>query len=132
MFLESRTEAMIFEDLKPAGFEAVQLRSGDLIWARELRKEFLPRLLDDESEETSSVRGERYSGRQQRVHQELRDRMITSFISKLPEGIWEIRYQLRAEVPGEFHALPVSGQAMYVPEIRANGSEIRILVRDRG
>ena len=134
LLIESKNalEYMLFEDLKPAGFEALQLRSGDLIWARELRKEFLPRLLDDESEETSSDRGERYSGRRQRVHQELRDRMITSFMSKLPEGFWEIRYQLRAEVPGEFHALPVSGQAMYVPEIRANGSEIKILVRDRG
>ena len=44
--------------------------------------------------------------------------------------VWEIRYDLRAEVPGEFHALPVVGQAMYVPEIRANGSELRIRVND--
>jgi hypothetical protein len=52
------------------------------------------------------------------------------FLDKLPEGVWEIRYNLRAEVPGEFHALPVVGQAMYVPEIRCNGAEVRIAVKD--
>ncbi len=53
------------------------------------------------------------------------------FIDKLPEGVWEIRYELRAEVPGDFHALPVLGHAMYVPEIRANGQELRLTVADR-
>ncbi len=52
------------------------------------------------------------------------------FIDKLPEGIWEIRYDLRAEAPGQFHALPVVGKAMYVPEIRCNGAEIRLNVKD--
>ncbi len=37
---------------------------------------------------------------------------------------------LRAEVPGEFHALPLVGHAMYVPEIRANGQELVIRVVD--
>lgn len=42
-----------------------------------------------------------------------------------------MHYQLRAEVPGDFHALPVLGHAMYIPEIRANGAEIRQTVEDR-
>jgi uncharacterized protein YfaS (alpha-2-macroglobulin family) len=41
-----------------------------------------------------------------------------------------MRYDFRAEVPGKFHALPVLGQAMYVPEIRANSAEIRVNVED--
>jgi alpha-2-macroglobulin len=53
------------------------------------------------------------------------------FIDKLPEGVWEIRYALRAEAPGTFHALPLIGQAMYVPEIRSNGTEIRLTVEDK-
>ena len=61
----------------------------------------------------------------------LRDRKIAMFLDKLPEGVWEIRYELRAEVPGQFHALPLLGHAMYVPEIRANGAETRLEVRDR-
>src|SRR5215468_5643216 len=72
-----------------------------------------------------------YTGRSRWVYQELRDRKVALFIDKLPEGVWEIRYDLRAEVPGKFHALPVMGQAMYVPEIRCNGSEIRIEVEDK-
>ena len=29
-----------------------------------------------------------------------------------------MRYELRAEVPGKFHALPVMAQALYVPELK--------------
>ena len=45
--------------------------------------------------------------------------------------MWEIRYSVRAETPGQFHALPVLGYAMYVPEIRTNGTELRITVLDK-
>jgi len=36
-----------------------------------------------------------------------------------------------AEVPGKFSALPVSGFAMYVPEVRCNGDEVKLTVEDR-
>ena len=71
-----------------------------------------------------------YTGCNRWVFQEMRDRKVALFIDKLPEGVWEIRYDLRAEVPGKFHALPVLGHAMYVPEIRCNGAELRVTVRD--
>jgi uncharacterized protein YfaS (alpha-2-macroglobulin family) len=48
----------------------------------------------------------------------------------LPEGVWEIRYQLRAETPGRFHALPVLSHAMYTPEIRGNSAENHINVEE--
>jgi uncharacterized protein YfaS (alpha-2-macroglobulin family) len=66
------------------------------------------------------------------MHQELRDRRVAFFVDKLPQGVWEIRYDLRAEVPGRFHALPTMGEAMYVPEIRCNGAEARLTVTERG
>jgi Bacterial Alpha-2-macroglobulin MG10 domain len=69
-----------------------------------------------------------YTGRRRLVYQELRDRKVALFIDKLPEGVWEIRYQLRAEAPVIGHALPVIGHAMYAPEIRANGVETRLIV----
>jgi uncharacterized protein YfaS (alpha-2-macroglobulin family) len=56
---------------------------------------------------------------------------VALFLDQCPQGVWEIRYELRAEAPGEFHALPVLGQAMYVPEVRANGAEVRLQVLDR-
>ena len=71
-----------------------------------------------------------FTGRTRWVYQELRDRKVALFLDKLPEGVWQLRYEMRAEVPGVFHALPVLGHAMYVPEIRCNGAEIRVRVED--
>jgi alpha-2-macroglobulin len=134
--LESKNdyEYLVFEDLKPAGFEAVELQSGEFLQARELKAAEIghrfgagaPALIPDPDD------FERYTGRQQYVHQELRDRKVALFVDRLPQGVWEIRYELRAEVPGRFHALPVLGHAMYVPEIRCNGAEIRVEVGERG
>ncbi|HEX5085199.1 MAG TPA: alpha-2-macroglobulin family protein, partial [Blastocatellia bacterium] len=132
-------EYLLFEDLKPAGLEAVELRSGSPLYARELKsgaatRKFAayPETPDDseESGELSPEENANYTGRRRWVYQELRDRKVALFIDKLPEGVWEIRYQLRAETPGRFHALPVIGHAMYAPEIRANGVETRLVVED--
>jgi len=73
-----------------------------------------------------------YTGAQRWVYQELRDRQVAEFVDHLPQGVWEIRYDFRAETPGQFHALPVLGRAMYVPEIRCNSAELRVTVADRG
>ena len=105
-------EYLLFEDLKPAGLEAVQIRSGENLYVRELKS--------DGS----------FTGRTRWVYQELRDRKVALFIDHLPEGVWELRYEMRAEAPGAFHALPVLGHAMYVPEIRTNGAEMRLRVVD--
>ncbi|HSK62328.1 MAG TPA: alpha-2-macroglobulin family protein [Pyrinomonadaceae bacterium] len=105
-------EYLLFEDLKPAGLEAVQLRSGGGLSIRELKS------------------GGGFTGRERWVYQELRDRKVALFVDKLPEGFWQISYEMRAEVPGAFHALPVLGHAMYVPEIRTNGSESHMRVVD--
>ncbi|HEU4796175.1 MAG TPA: hypothetical protein VFT02_11125, partial [Pyrinomonadaceae bacterium] len=105
-------EYLLFEDLKPAGLEAVQLRSGEGLTIRELKS------------------GGGFTGRARWVYEELRDRKVALFIDKLPEGLWQVSYEMRAEVPGAFHALPVLGHAMYVPEIRTNGAENHMRVVD--
>jgi len=146
-------EYLVFEDLKPAGLEAVRIRSGEPVYARELKSGTIeagaamagdPGRNGTESPLGGTVQGggtglldggresNDYTGRSRWVYQELRDRKVALFIDKLPEGFWEIRYDLRAEVPGEFHALPLVGHAMYVPEIRANGRELVIRVIDAG
>ncbi|HJW96233.1 MAG TPA: alpha-2-macroglobulin family protein [Thermoanaerobaculia bacterium] len=96
-------EYLLFEDLKPAGLEAVSLNSG-------------------------SMSAQSKEGGYAYVYQELRDRKVALFADRLAQGTWTIRYELRAETPGSFHALPVLGEAMYVPEIRANGEETHITV----
>ncbi len=156
-------EYLMFEDLKPAGLEAVEVRSGDSVFARELKSGVVQRTFNTNTNSVNPLgplharplrpQGQRilsatgspvfiprpgpealdesdYTGRTRWVYQELRDRKVALFIDKLPEGVWQIRYHLRAEVPGQFHALPVLGQAMYVPEIRCNGAEIRVNVED--
>jgi uncharacterized protein YfaS (alpha-2-macroglobulin family) len=105
-------EYLLFEDLKPAGLEAVQLRSGEGMYIRELKS------------------GSGFTGRARWVYQELRDRKVALFVDHLPEGVWQMSYEMRAEAPGAFHALPVLGHAMYVPEIRTNGAETRVTVVD--
>jgi alpha-2-macroglobulin len=120
-------EYLMFEDLKPAGLEAVQIRSGENVYVRELKSGALnvksTALMNFKSASD-------FTGRTRWVYQELRDRKVALFIDHLPEGVWQVSYEMRAEAPGAFHALPVLGQAMYVPEIRTNGSEVRIKVVD--
>ncbi|MEM7227654.1 MAG: alpha-2-macroglobulin family protein [Planctomycetota bacterium] len=126
-------EYLVFEDLKPAGFEAVQVRSGEAAWIRQLSGTAIKAMTSgDVAERFPATRlGGEYTGRSRWVHQELRDRTTAIFVDKLGEGIWEIRFDYRAEVPGEFHGLPLMAHAMYVPEIRANSDETRITVIDR-
>lgn len=164
-------EYLVFEDLKPAGFEAVEIRSGESLYARELKSGAVerklgrrattasaqinraammldpatgfpvasavppdavpvPMIIDPATGTPIPVTHDDHTGRQRWVYQELRDRKVALFIDKLSEGVWQIRYDLRAEVPGEFHALPVVGHAMYVPEIRANSAEVRVKVTE--
>ncbi|HVT45659.1 MAG TPA: alpha-2-macroglobulin family protein [Thermoanaerobaculia bacterium] len=129
-------EYLLLEDLKPAGLEAVELVSGTPLHARKLKsyiveekhganakaKGLPPTVVPPASDATAT----------RSVYQELRDRKVALFIDRLEQGVWEIRYTLRAEVPGTFHALPLIGGAMYVPEIRGNSDEIRIVVEEAG
>jgi uncharacterized protein YfaS (alpha-2-macroglobulin family) len=120
-------EYLLFEDLKPAGLEAVQIRSGENLYVREIKSGALNgRNASLMSFETASD----FTGRTRWVYQELRDRKVALFIDHLPEGVWQVSYEMRAESPGSFHALPVLGHAMYVPEIRTNSGEVRIKVID--
>jgi uncharacterized protein YfaS (alpha-2-macroglobulin family) len=126
---------LVFEDLKPAGFEATDVTSGEGLSALELRSATVTRKFaagDPRGSDRNVRHDERddVTGREVWVYQELRDRKVALFIDHLPQGIWEIRYPVRAEVPGSFHALPVIGHAMYVPEIRGNSAEVRVEVRE--
>ncbi len=131
-------EYLLFEDLKPGGLEAVQLRSGENLYVKELKSGVLG---SSPTVKEGSIAARRstlmnytsatdFTGRTRWVYQELRDRKVAMFIDHLPEGVWQLSYEMRAESPGAFHALPVLGHAMYVPEIRTNGTEVRIKVVD--
>jgi alpha-2-macroglobulin len=132
-------EYLLFEDLKPGGLEAVQLRSGESMYVKELKSGAFSRVQSPMSNVQSQsnrlgsfnfTSPADFTGRTRWVYQELRDRKVAMFIDHLPEGVWQLSYEMRAESPGTFHALPVLGHAMYVPEIRTNGTEVRIRVVD--
>jgi len=91
---------LAFEDMKPAGCEPVDLISG----------------------------GRFAGGLCPNV--ELRDTKVVFFIGLLEQGDHILRYKLRAETPGTFHALPTSGFAMYAPEVRAISDEMRLKIND--
>jgi uncharacterized protein YfaS (alpha-2-macroglobulin family) len=86
--------------MKPAGCEPVQLQSGHTF------------------------------GNDLWANVELRDDRVVFFAGHLGKGTHVLRYKLRAETPGRFHALPARGFAMYAPEIHAQSDELRLRVRD--
>jgi alpha-2-macroglobulin len=119
-------EYLLFEDMKPGGLEAVELRSGANLYINQVKSGSL----SGKKSVLMSYNAADFTGQTRWVYQELRDRKVAMFIDHLPEGVWQLSYEMRAESPGAFHALPVLGHAMYVPEIRTNGSEVRIKVVD--
>ena len=60
------------------------------------------------------------------AYMEPRDSTVDFFIRALPRGTHTLRYQLRAEAPGIYKALPALATAMYAPELRANSDDIRL------
>jgi hypothetical protein len=91
---------LAFEDQKPAGCEPMELRSGGR-WAGGLC-----------------------------ANLELRDQKVVFFIGLLEQGRHVLRYKLRAETPGKFHALPARGFAMYAPEVKAISDEMRLGIKE--
>jgi uncharacterized protein YfaS (alpha-2-macroglobulin family) len=102
LVLDSKNEYdyCCFEDMKPAGCEPLALRSGE---------SYGDGLCSD---------------------MELRDTKTAFFVDHLPQGTRVLRYRLRAEVPGAFHALPTNGYAMYAPEVRALSDGWHVSVTD--
>ena len=92
---------VMFNDMKPAGCEAVSKKSG-YSWRDGLG-----------------------------VFMEFRDERVSMFASWVPQGKHTLTYRLRAEVPGKFHALPTVVEAMYAPLVRANSDEWRVNILDK-
>lgn len=94
-------EYLVFEDRKPAGCEAVDLKSGYIY--------------------QNGVY----------LNRELRDEKVVFFLNNLPQGTQVLTYRLKAEIPGTFHALPHFAQAMYAPQIKGISDEAIIEIRDQ-
>jgi uncharacterized protein YfaS (alpha-2-macroglobulin family) len=93
-------EHLLFEDLKPAGFEPLEVRSG----------------------------GNYQNGICSNV--EFRDAKTALFATWLEQGRHTLSYRLRAELPGELRAAPARGEAMYAPDVAGTSSSFRFTVKD--
>jgi hypothetical protein len=71
-----------------------------------------------------------YSGNELGAYMELRDDRVTLFVARLARGRHSISYRLRAEIPGQFSALPTRASAMYAPELKANSDELKLRIAD--
>ena len=101
LILESKNdyEYLLFSDAKAAGFEALDALSGYV------------------------------SGGALSAYMEPRDQTVDFFIRALPRGTSTLRYQLRAEAPGIYKALPATAEAMYAPELRGNSEDLKLEVQ---
>ncbi len=71
-----------------------------------------------------------YNANDMGAYMELRDERVCFFCRTLPRGKSSVSYRMRAEIPGQFSALPARGTAMYAPELKGNSDEIKIKVVD--
>jgi uncharacterized protein YfaS (alpha-2-macroglobulin family) len=63
-------------------------------------------------------------------YQEYRDEKVAFFSERLPQGTHNLRYRVKAEIPGRFSALPARIEAMYAPELKGNSSEWKARIED--
>jgi hypothetical protein len=103
LLIESKNdyEYLLFEDMKAAGFEPMEQRSGFSAGSKGLP-----------------------------AYVEYRDNRVTFFVRWLARGTHSVNYRMRAEIPGKFAALPTRASAMYAPELRGNSDEIKLNIVD--
>lgn len=71
-----------------------------------------------------------YNGNELGAYVEFRDMKVRFFVRCLARGKHSVSYRLRAEIPGQFSALPASGLGIYAPELKANSDEFNIVIKD--
>jgi uncharacterized protein YfaS (alpha-2-macroglobulin family) len=104
-------EYLIFEDMKAAGFEPVEVRSG----------------YGGSSGTGGAGAG---GGNALGAYVEFRDNRVAFFVRALARGKHSVAYRMRAETPGQFSALPARGYAMYAPELKGNSDELKLRITD--
>jgi uncharacterized protein YfaS (alpha-2-macroglobulin family) len=72
-----------------------------------------------------------YNGNELGAYVEFRDEKVSFFVYRLMRGKHSVSYRLRAEIPGEFSALPTVIQAMYAPELKGNSDEDKVKIVDK-
>jgi uncharacterized protein YfaS (alpha-2-macroglobulin family) len=71
-----------------------------------------------------------YNGNEMGAYMEVRDDRVSFFVRALARGKHSVSYRMRAEIPGQFSALPSRAEAMYAPELKGNSDEIKLGIED--
>jgi uncharacterized protein YfaS (alpha-2-macroglobulin family) len=71
-----------------------------------------------------------YNANDMGAYMEMRDDRVCFFVRRLARGKHSVSYRLRAEIPGQFSALPARASAMYAPELKGNSDEIKVVIED--
>jgi len=95
---------LLVEDFYPAGMEPVN---------PELETE----VQEDGAPETHRISKEDAWWWPTFDHQELRDERAVFYATRLYAGTYQVRYTLRAAIPGEYRVLPATASEMYFPEV---------------
>jgi len=133
---EERTVTEVYEELEPLA-EGAEVGIGDeveILLTITAKNDYHYLAFEDMKaagfEPVERTSGSAYSGVVS--YRELRDERVVFFCSSLPQGKHELRYRVRAEIPGNFHVMPAQGFAMYLPDVRATSAEGRISVTEPG
>lgn len=114
---ESRRQVVI-DDPLPAGLEAVDTNLETAAKSRGVK--------DDDGEEQKVGKGNAHPGaltgigaafQPVRVHREVKDDRVLTFIENLPPGMYHFRYLARATAVGRFVVPPTRVEAMYNPDV---------------
>ncbi|MFO0918525.1 MAG: hypothetical protein U0872_09445 [Planctomycetaceae bacterium] len=112
-----------------------QLKSGDLVQVEleiDSKNDYEYLIFEDRKAagfEPVDVRSG-YTGNELGAYVEFRDEKVCFFVRQLARGKSSVNYRLRAEIPGQFSALPAEASAMYAPELRGNSDEIKLSITD--
>lgn len=71
-----------------------------------------------------------YNGNAIGAYVEYKNEKVVMFAQHLGHGKYSVSYKVRAEIPGNFSALPTKVYAMYAPELKGNSDENKIIIVD--
>jgi alpha-2-macroglobulin len=103
---------LVLEDFYPAGMEPVD-----------------PTLNTEQAETEPTLTAERRGWWSFGFdHQELRDERALFYATRLAAGTYELRYYLRASIPGSYQVIPATASEMYFPEVWGRSEGARFIV----
>jgi uncharacterized protein YfaS (alpha-2-macroglobulin family) len=97
-------EYLLFEDLKPGGLEGRAIAQRREICS--LRKSSRVHSTGKKSELMNYGATSDFTAARVGFTRSCATARWHSLLIKLPEGVWQVSYEMRAESPGAFHALP--------------------------